>query len=1131
MVYLSGRFVIETSLFKLLVEEYLSRRSGMLVTMGEVSPAEGAGWGAQIKRLAVMDGARSMLSADGALATIDFSAALDGDLRFASVHLSKARLNLIRGKDGRLNIGSWESQSLPFETLPKKLKRILRGLDYLAVEECSVSWTDMMAGKKAPLTAEFSGIGLKLWPEGMAADGRAITLQADALTPKGTGTLKIKGRLTNTTKGPDGVGFEGSVTAQRLDAGHFWPYLGKILPFQRLNLTASLDSQITMGSGKGFSSKGTVTVSGLDLIYRQAYRERLKAERISLAHDVSVMGDSIAVREAQLEAGGVSMRLSGEGHKLTGENPLIYVEMDLDRIQIGELKKFVPYNYLTPVQSGFVEKNIGAGEIRISGLTFDGDLKTLESLDKFESYKSISGMLEIFGLRLSAPGLERDFTDIGGEFVLAGDELYFTDLTGKYGKSSLSAVTGMVGRLHQWPIFEARIKAGLDLEEARRGLAARVVSPELRTALDQVEYITGQVGVDLTVKGDSEDISRTISSEGKITLAGVGMKSPSFSEPLSGVNGEVNLAGGKAVFPGLSWWIGPSRFFMTGSLSDVLGPAPVFDLKIASKLDLGQVARLWPDKPKVLDHLDGTAHAATFLKGGFGAYSHHTEADLREADVILAETVFKRPGMPASLSLRGRGKFGGTAQINKLAVGLGASKAEVEGDIAGFMADTKGAQVNIRAEKVFFDDLDYYTDIFDNIDSRGSISGDITAVNGGPGAPVELFGAARVAGCRFKLRIFQAAFEECSGDFELTGHNVFMRKAAGKFGQGRFAMSGSADGSAGKFKLSAVTSALDLDDLFGDPKIDLAPRPGKEGVEGLWKDPVAGEKEPKGFFDGEWDILISSQAGLIGPLTYRSLDTRIHYKDDLFTVKPFSFHGHGGEWKWSAQIRDMRRAIDLKSEIDVRDVAMESLGDQAGEKLIHGRMNISGQVNGHGRTWKQISSTLDGRLELAAGAGEINRLNLLGKIFSLLNLSQYFKLKLPDLRAEGLPFNGITAFFGLAGGKAHTSDLTVDSEAIRLTAVGEYDIAAGRVNVVVGALPFITIDRAISAVPLLGEALTGEDKSLIGYYFKAEGPLDNPEITSVSLEALTEGLRGMLKRIMELPAKAGQALGAANGGK
>lgn len=1126
--YLSGRFITETSLFKILVEEYLTLRSGMLVTFGEVSPSGGAGWGVRIGRLAVMDGAKPLLSASTAVVEIDLPSALHGDLHFNSVYLSGARLNLVRNRAGRLNIGAWESQSIPFEAMPRKIKRFLRAFDSILIDRCGLSWTDEMVGKKSPYNIEFHGIKLRLGPARLFGGERAVALETVAQTPKGLGELRIRGRITNIGGSAPGLGFDGNVMAQGLDVGHFWPYLGKILPFQRLDLAASLDSHVSMGPGKGFSSKGTVTVSGLDLLYREAYRQGLKAGRISLAHDVSVMGDSIAVRSAELDAGPLKIRLSGEGHKLKSANPLFYVEMDLEKTPIAELKKYVPYNYLTPVQAGFIEKNIAAGEIRITGLTYDGDLETLERLDKIESYKSISGMLEIFGLRLAIPGLEREFRDIGGEFILAGDQLFFNDLTGEYGKSALRNVTGVASQLHEWPTFEVKINAGLDLEEARRGVAAHILSPEFRSALDQVESMTGSVGLDLTVKGDSENLAQTLVSEGKMVFSGVGVKSPLFPMPVSQMNGVVALGRGKATIAGLKWRVGQSRFAMTGEISDVLKSSPSFDLKILSGLDLGEAARLLPARPKDLEMLGGPGAAVTTLKGGFGAYTHQTTIDLTDADVIYANTVFKRPGMPASVTAWGMGKFGGGAQINGAVLEFGASRAEAVGDVLGFLKDQK-TQVKVSAERIYFDDLDRYTDLFDNIESKGYITGDFTAANGGPGAPIELFGAARVVDGRFKLNAFTAAFDECGGDFELAGRRVFLKKGAGTFGKGRFTMSGSADAGRSAFKLNAVTTALDLDDLFGDPVLELMDRPFKSGVEYLWKDPAAGEKKPRAFFDGEWDIIISSQSGGIGPLLYRSLDARIAYKDDHFQVRPFTFEGHGGKWSWDADIGQLRRSIDFKSVVNIRDAAMESFGSPAPEKLIYGLININGEVNGRGRTWKQIRSTLDGRLELAAGAGVIKRFNLLGKIFSLLNLSQYFKLKLPDLSVEGLPFNSVTAVFDLAGGKAYTKGLVVDSEAIRLTAVGDYDVGSGRVDMVVGAMPFVTIDRALSSIPLFGEVLTGDSKSFIGYYFSAKGPLENPEITSVSLEALAEGIRGIFRRIMELPAKAGKTLNGTKG--
>jgi len=1116
-VHYSGRFLAETSLFKIIAEQNISQTSGLFVSIGEMSADGRAGWKIRIDKLVVMDGAQPLIRADMAQVELDLSRMITGEIHLSGLRLKDAALNLVRDRNGRLNIGAVEDRAIMDEALNLKLERYLGSLGKVYLENCSLTWTDMMVSDQPGYQLGFHDINLKM--DSGKPDRRKIVVALDAVSqsPKGMGNIHLDGELQNTSWPYGDLGFDGHVKVDNLDVGHYWPYLGRFLPFQRLNTIATLDSHIKISRDKGFSSRGVVSVTGLDLWYRDAYRQGLKARNISIDHEILIQGDSVQLKKAMIDAAPLMINLQGEGQKLLEKNPQFYVEMDMARVNISELRKYIPFKYLTGVQAGFIENNILEGEIGITGLTFDGDLKTLETLDRVESYQSLSGMMELFGLRFSLPGLKREFKGIDGEFILADNRLVFNDLTGRYGGSTLNNITGMVDRLHEWPTFEAEILADLDMEETREGLAVHIISPEFRQVFDHVEYMSGKVGLNLSVKGDTENLVDSFGAEGTMVFNDVGIKSTAISSPLVAMNGKVDLDLDKIVFPGLSWRVGSNTFAMTGKIMDVLERSPSFDLLIESKVNMEETAGYFNIRDDELNRLAGEAFVTTQLNGKFSDYIHTSQLDLTRLDFVYGNTLFKRPGMSAAAEVAGRGKVGEMARIEKVSLEMGRSVATMSGDITGYI---RGAPVwlKITSDGVYLDDLDYYTDIFDNIDSAGYFSGEINLGRGGDGG-TSSHGAVKMVDSTFKIKIFTSFFKECNGLFELVNNQVFLRNGVGKLGKGEFSISGSAEvRDRSVFTLHATTTALDLDDLFGGSSQMVMDRPGAEGVR-INIGPPPGEKKERKFFDGYWEILISSDKGEIGPLTYRNLDTVIKYEEDTFTVFPFTFEGHGGKWSWEAEINDLRKSIDFKSKVNVRDVAMESLGNPEEEKLISGPVNVRGDVNGHGRTWDQIAKTLDGRMEVSAGAGVIKRFNLLGKIFSLLNVSQYFKLKLPDLSVEGLPFNGIQGSIDLAAGVAYTEDFIVDSEAIRLTAVGSHDIGEDKVDLMVGVMPFVTVDRVISSIPVLGDVIAGEDKSFVGYYFRAKGPLDDPEIESVSLEALASGVKGIFQRLMNLPVK------------
>ncbi|MFQ5842192.1 MAG: AsmA-like C-terminal domain-containing protein, partial [Thermodesulfobacteriota bacterium] len=147
----------------------------------------------------------------------------------------------------------------------------------------------------------------------------------------------------------------------------------------------------------------------------------------------------------------------------------------------------------------------------------------------------------------------------------------------------------------------------------------------------------------------------------------------------------------------------------------------------------------------------------------------------------------------------------------------------------------------------------------------------------------------------------------------------------------------------------------------------------------------------------------------------------------------------------------------------------------------------------------------------------IRRFRLLSKVFSLLNVLQLFKGKFPGLTGEGLPYNRITGEIGIARGIARTDNLLVDSDAMKITIIGEADIAREALDLTMGLCPLGTVDTIVSRVPVVGRILAGEDDTVIAYYVEVKGDFSNPKVRHIPLKSMEKGLIGMIRRVLETP--------------
>ncbi len=185
------------------------------------------------------------------------------------------------------------------------------------------------------------------------------------------------------------------------------------------------------------------------------------------------------------------------------------------------------------------------------------------------------------------------------------------------------------------------------------------------------------------------------------------------------------------------------------------------------------------------------------------------------------------------------------------------------------------------------------------------------------------------------------------------------------------------------------------------------------------------------------------------------------------------------------------------------------------EELIEGPLHLQGGVAG------QLQGKRAGRhrgiVEIEVEKGVIRRFPVLANILSLMNLTQIFTGRLPDLSSEGMVFSQIKGSFTLLDGVARTDDFRIYSEAMGLTMVGDLDVRGKACDLKVGVRPLVGFDRLVNQIPVIRHYLAGPEKSVLTTYFLVQGPLADPQVTPIPFRSLGEGIVGIFKRLLENP--------------
>lgn len=1125
LVYVLPLFV-SAERYRPFLAAYLSEKLGSDVSFDSLEFTLAEGPGVAVGNVVIEANGKPALSVSRLQARISFVKAMQGQLFFDEFSLENPVVNVIRAKDGSFNMPFLNLNGTEKPVLAAMAEKAMEAFRFIAITNASVRFKDERVSA-LPVRVSFHKVNGSFSRGILIKDHGKLIISALVTHKDSTGKALLEATLDRDTaplRGVSGVKADGRASLSGFDMAALWPYIKDAVPFERLEGFADIDLSFESDLADKAGLSGRFALVSADMRLKGAPDFKIRPKTLSLAFDVTADRHEAQIISARAQMDNLSADFRGKVVDISGSDPAVTLTVDTEMVDINELRAHVPDSVFTPQQVLFLNNNFLGGKARLAGFTYGGSLSVLRSIGQTYALHNFSGAISVQDMSVLMPGMKLPFEDVEGSVTLEGDALRMDRLKGRYGKSSLRDVSGVLRKVHGWPVIDARLNADLDLVEASHLFAEKVASPEFREKIEEVKITSGAAKVDMAVIWDTKEPPSAAVLKGEIALDRVDLKSEALGLPIQGLSGTLEGNTSELRLKKISWVAGLSSFTLDGTLRDALKPEPEFDLKLNGAVSLDDIDSIRFVSYGGIYYQTGLVFTEIGVKGGFKDFRLDYRLDMTGAEYRLLDIIHKFKGARNIYSFTGSVRGGEKLTIDRLNVVVGDSVITVSGKISQLMAE-QGIDIEVESEGANMDDLDKFFLFFDDINGGGRVGGKFS-IKSLPGRPIKLSGRLLFNEATFKIPILDGIFYDCFGEFDLINNRIFLKKGRGRFNESPFRISGQGSiAERPEFTLNVEADSLNLHDLFGRPLPEGEKAPEKRKIT---------LTEPTSTPDWVWILNVKSKKGDIGILHYQDLNTRIRYDSDIFHIDPLNFESAGGKWRFTGDISLLEEdGVKFNSKIDVVDMEMGRLLTESfgGEKTVEGKFNLKMDVAGNGRLWRDMKKTLTGRLEAHSGKGVIHRFNLLSKIFSLLNVLQYLKLKTPDLAADGMSFINVNAGFDIKDGVARTENLMVDSEAMRISAVGSYGIPGGEVDMRVGVMPFVAVDKVISSIPVAGHVLTGEKKSLLASYYEVKGPLDDPDVTAVPFESLAVGIGGIFKRLFELPLNAINAISGEGSGK
>ncbi len=374
------------------------------------------------------DGASDFITADRITFKIDVLPLLKKNVVLRRIEMENPRIHLIRDRSGIFNIG---------DLFEEKKNRISLKNGRIVVKNGQVSFTDRWIIPEG-LTTSLENLDLRIdHPErGRKA---AFRISANVVDESGSGKLALAGTL-NLSGSAEPIldsRIDTSVRAELLNAGWYWPYYSRYVPFKKITGQLDVDARYR-GNFHEFSSSGTMTIRNLNFDYAPIFHAPLNPRIVEARYEMRFDRRDLAVEKLDVNVDGVNVRGSCLLKDLHMDDLLIDARAVTTPIPWESYSHYIPYGVIPKDVADFIEQKIKGGNYRLDEGRLYGRVSQIAHMEKGDNANVlyIRGSAE-GGLLKYGPDIP-EFSGISGILELKGADFILRDMKGRFGESPFS---------------------------------------------------------------------------------------------------------------------------------------------------------------------------------------------------------------------------------------------------------------------------------------------------------------------------------------------------------------------------------------------------------------------------------------------------------------------------------------------------------------------------------------------------------------------------------------------------------------------------------------------------------------------------------------------------------------------
>ncbi|MBN1275968.1 MAG: AsmA-like C-terminal region-containing protein [Deltaproteobacteria bacterium] len=872
--------------------------------------------------------------------------------------------------------------------------------------------------------------------------------------------------------------------------------------------------------GRPLSIKGNVTASNPAFsVANQEIEKKYSFNFLRFDFDSLFSKSEIKVSSFNLNSNDIILKGEAFLNIKDRANPYIDLEVDSGCMSSQSLKNAFP----TPFIPEFIED-------RIFPLFSGGNINTVQFFLKgTKNMISNLGLAENAGalfLRISGENLEV-FKDsdvmpvkiLSGELVINDGVLTVSDLKAKFGSSHMDEASLHVGEIYSdVPVFKAFVKGRFALEDLRQKAENDLIPDHVRKSLVGFGHFSGNLEADFEAvykkglknpelrKGDFRFKDCLITHEKAfmpVTLKDAVLKIR------EGYNCDISAKG----------LAGESEFDISGSTQNILSRA---DMNLKIRMDINDLlARHFKKVNAVSVKFRSPLYSSFSLNKKGETWSFYGEVDMEGFGM---ENSFFAMEPPEGTN---RAVFdldfipGKRLDLKNLSVNFGDSLFRFSGSYD--LKDMDSLNFKVFSEYILLEDLGIVYKAGD-IGAAGSLACraevDVSLRN-----PLKTQVNGEISSKNVSCFLSEIPSQINELDFRIRfgGKDVLIDSFKMLVGSSPVGVSGNLRGWEGiKGSLNVNSEFINVADLKKNG-VDRVFSEVKEGCHAgeTAEDSISSQWLKEFITKSEINILLNAdrvqyRTLIFGPLeadcVFRSgnifIKNSVFKKDEcVLNLKGHLLTGRNPEMLFSGYVKLIGQPVN------------EYLQLTGISGFFNGTIDMEGVFYAKGRDGKEMLSSLTGSASFLIEKGRIGRSNIVLKVLESLSLQNVFIDRPAGDSEKGFDFSSISGDALIDNGIAESNNIIIRSPALNGVLKGILDISNSHIDFDIGVQPLGTIDSLISRIPVVGYVITGKERSILVYYFRATGKLSSPDVRYVPLKNWGSGLLGFFERLLLTPSR------------